>query len=267
MLSKPPASQPNIPSSRRGFGITLLRHVRNPSQLARALYLAPTAAPHTMLSGRPVEDIAEELGIELVDESYFFTEARWKEHRRGLGLPEEPLPFPGKGSTDGNADVPLDQLPTGTVGAVALDVRGCIAAVTSTGGRTNKLAGRIGDTPSMASGFWAEEWPVDGRLRRLWQKVRGKSSKVAVGVSGTGDGDVSDPMALERVPSLTTPLCSTLSVWLPLPPLVDACATYTNLLQRQQNIVLKSSATMEGSAVSLLWITRDTVCTILFGHI
>ncbi|KIP08295.1 hypothetical protein PHLGIDRAFT_104546 [Phlebiopsis gigantea 11061_1 CR5-6] len=189
MLSKPPASHPNIPSSRRGLGITLLRHVRNPSQLARALYLAPTAAPHTMLSGRPVEDLAEELDIELVDESYFFTEGRWREHRRGLGLPEEPLPFPGKGSTEGNADVPLDQLPTGTVGAVALDVRGCIAAVTSTGGRTNKLAGRIGDTPSMATGFWAEEWPVEGRLRRFWKKVRGKGTKVAVGVSGTGDGD------------------------------------------------------------------------------
>lgn len=190
MLSKPPASHRNVPSARRGFGITLLRHVRNPSQLARALYLAPTAAPHTMLSGLPVEKIAEELGVELVDESYFFTEARWREHRRGLGLPEEPLPFPGKESAEAN-DIPLDHLPTGTVGAVALDIRGCIAAVTSTGGRTNKLAGRIGDTPSMAAGFWAEEWKVKGRLRRFWNQVTGTENKLAVGVSGTGDGDVS----------------------------------------------------------------------------
>ncbi|GJE96714.1 isoaspartyl peptidase/L-asparaginase [Phanerochaete sordida] len=188
MLSKPPTSHEHIPSSRRGFGITLMRHVRNPSQLARALYLAPSAAPHTMLSGSPVEAIAEELGVELVDESYFFTEARWREHRRGLGLPEEPLPVPG-GKDAGAGDVPLDQLPTGTVGAVALDIRGCIAAVTSTGGRTNKLAGRIGDTPSMAAGFWAEEWKVKGRLRRLWNHVRGEKNKIAVGVSGTGDGD------------------------------------------------------------------------------
>ncbi|EKM54035.1 uncharacterized protein PHACADRAFT_257628 [Phanerochaete carnosa HHB-10118-sp] len=188
MLSKPPASHEDILSSRRGFGITLLRHVRNPSQLARALYLAPTAAPHTMLSGLPAEKIAEELGVELVDESYFFTEARWREHRRGLGLPEEPLPFPVKENA-GAKDVTLDQLPTGTVGAVALDTRGCIAAVTSTGGRTNKLAGRIGDTPSMAAGFWAEEWNVKGRLRRFWNQVTRKRNKVAVGVSGTGDGD------------------------------------------------------------------------------
>jgi L-asparaginase / beta-aspartyl-peptidase len=173
--------------------VTLLGHVRNPSQLARALYLAPTAAPHTMLSGLPAEKIAKELDVELVDASYFFTEARWREHRRGLGLPEEPLPYPGDKREEavGGSDIPLDQLPTGTVGAVALDIRGCIAAVTSTGGRTNKLAGRIGDTPSMAAGFWAEEWRVEGSLRRLWNQVRGKESKVAVGVSGTGDGDVS----------------------------------------------------------------------------
>ena len=44
------------------------------------------------------------------------------------------------------------------MGAVALDIRGCIAVLTSTGGRTNKLVGRIGDTPHMGSGFWAEEW-------------------------------------------------------------------------------------------------------------
>ena len=146
-----------------------------------------------MLSGLPAEKIAEDFGVELVDESYFFTEARWREHRRGLGLPEEPLPYPGDqhADTQGSYDIPLDQLPTGTVGAVALDVRGCIAAVTSTGGRTNKLAGRIGDTPSMAAGFWVEEWHAEGRFRRLWNQVRGRGNKVAVGVSGTGDGDVS----------------------------------------------------------------------------
>ncbi|KAJ3525586.1 hypothetical protein NM688_g8381 [Phlebia brevispora] len=92
MLSKPPQSHPEIPVSRRGFGLTLLTHTRNPSKLARALYLAPTAAPHTMLSGSAAEDIGKELGVEMVDESYFFTANRWREHRRGLGLPEEPLP-------------------------------------------------------------------------------------------------------------------------------------------------------------------------------
>ncbi|KAI0082020.1 asparaginase [Panus rudis PR-1116 ss-1] len=191
MLSKPPSTHPNIPSYRRGFGLTLLTHTRNPSHLARALYLASTAAPHTMLSGSTAEELGKELGVPMVDRRYFFTEARWREHRRGLGLPEEPLPYPPEGDEDEDEElkVSLDQLPTGTVGAVALDINGCIAACTSTGGRTNKLVGRIGDTPSMGSGFWAEEWRVKGWVRRALNILTRKSDKVAVGVSGTGDGD------------------------------------------------------------------------------
>ena len=117
------------------------------------------------------------------DTAHLFTEARWREHHRGLGLAEEPLPCPwatgepvsvreGKGA-------PSDALPKSMVWAVAMDVRGHIATVTSTGGRTNKVAGRVGDTPSMGAGFWAEEWS------------QGERGTVAIGVSGTGDGDVS----------------------------------------------------------------------------
>jgi hypothetical protein len=135
----------------------------------------------------------KQLGTEIVDPSYFYTERRWKEHREGLGLPIEEL------ESNPESDYPLlDLMPTGTVGAVALDQDGCIVAVTSTGGKTNKLVGRIGDTPSMGSGFWAEEWiKKRGLLPRLWKTFLGKAKtksnwKVrAVGVSGTGDGDVS----------------------------------------------------------------------------
>lgn len=191
MLSKPPSTHPGIPETRRGMGITLITQARNPSQLARALYLSPETVPHTMMSGSNAETIGAAHNVQLVDESYYFTEARWREHRRGLGLPEEPFPYPPKKDADEVPKELLDQLPTGTVGAVALDERGCIAACTSTGGRTNKLVGRVGDTPHMGAGFWAEEWRVDSWVRRAWRKVRGKSSKVAIGVSGTGDGDVS----------------------------------------------------------------------------
>lgn len=183
MLSKPPASHPTVPATRRGLGLTLITTIRNPSRAVRALYLAPQDAPHTFLSGSTAESIAESLGVGRVDPSYFFTEQRWREHRRGLGLPEEPLPYP----SDGAPMALLDLMPTGTVGVVALDARGCIAAVTSTGGRTNKLVGRIGDTPHMGSGFWAEEWHATG----WWRKVLRRKFKRSVGVSGTGDGDVS----------------------------------------------------------------------------
>jgi len=154
----------------------------------RALYLAPDLAPHTFLSGSAAENIAESLGEAFVDLSYFFTKRRWMEHRKGLGLSEEPLPYPSHGEPT-DSTYPLDQLPIGTVGAVALDVRGCIAALTSTGGRTNKLVGRIGDTPVMGSGFWSEEWKKHGCLRSIWRNLRGKTNAHGVGVSGTGDGD------------------------------------------------------------------------------
>ncbi|KAF5370872.1 hypothetical protein D9758_002070 [Tetrapyrgos nigripes] len=181
MLSKPPVSHPQIPNSRRGFGLTLLTRTKNPSQMVRALYLNPDVAPHVFMSGANAESIGESLGQVLVDPSYFYTEARWKEHRKGLGLPDEPHPA--------DVDASLDMYPTGTVGAVALDERGCICSVTSTGGRTNKLVGRIGDTPCVAHGFWAEEWETTGLMTRAWNKITGKPNVRAIGISGTGDGD------------------------------------------------------------------------------
>jgi L-asparaginase / beta-aspartyl-peptidase len=190
MLSKPPASHPEIPATRRGLGITLMTRIKNPSRLARLLYLSPEEVPHAYVSGTFAEDIGASLGETLVDPSYFFTTKRWLEHRRGLGLPDEPYP-PGTTPDDGPEPSHLDTLPKGTVGAVALDVTGCIASLTSTGGKTNKLPGRIGDTPTMSAGFWAEEWKTVGWFRRKVRKWHKKSVYQGVGVSGTGDGDVS----------------------------------------------------------------------------
>ena len=159
------------------------------------MYLSPEAIPHTTLSGHEAESVGEELGIELVDPSYFFTEQRWKEHRRGLGLPDGPYP-PGQSPGEDDPLGLLDQMPTGTVGAVGLDCRGCIASVTSTGGKTNKMVGRIGDTPQMGSGFWAEEWKERRLLKKFLNKLRGRRQRRAIGVSGTGDGDVNPPSPL-----------------------------------------------------------------------
>ena len=209
MVSRPPSSLSHIPPTRRGFSTTLLTQTKNPSRLVQGLYERPDLVPHAFLSGATAEvELGEaKLGLELVDPSYFYTEQRWREHRRGLGIPEEPLPYPS--APPGSPQIPrepIDLMPTGTVGAVALDEEGCIAVVTSTGGRTNKLVGRIGDTPSMGSGFWAEEWskPRKG-LSRLLSRLFGHSSykERALGVSGTGDGDVRlHFLALIRLPVL-----------------------------------------------------------------
>ncbi|KAG8704952.1 hypothetical protein FRC09_003237 [Ceratobasidium sp. 395] len=192
MLSHPPPSHPSVPASRKGFSLTLLTHAKNPSQMARALYLEPDLAPHAFLSGEAAEQLGAKVGQTLVDPSYYFTEHRWREHRRGLGLPEDPFPPGAPKPGEGSSYPPLDQLPTGTVGAVALDVNGHIACCTSTGGKTNKLVGRVGDTPSMGSGFWAESWtePERGLWARLLRIVRkNRRTERAVGISGTGDGD------------------------------------------------------------------------------
>lgn len=216
MLSKPPSTHPTIPATRRGTSLALLTSTRNPSQLARAIYLAPDLVPHPKITGATAEAIGSEaLGIPTVDPSYFWTEAKWKSHLKGLGLPEEPIGIPSepdalwdrRKSLDSDPGYkeeaekmdPLDLMSLGTVGAVALDIRGCIVSVTSTGGRTNKLPGRIGDTATMGSGFWAEEWKQKrGLFGKIWDLLKNKSSIQGVGISTTGDGDVCDIAVLLR---------------------------------------------------------------------
>lgn len=84
---------------------------------------------------------------------------------------------------------PLDWRPTGTVGAVALDADGNLACATSTGGITNKLPGRIGDTPTPGAGFWAEYWHQDsGRSRIIRHDATSKSPEEADGTSRRNKG-------------------------------------------------------------------------------
>ncbi len=187
MLSRPPSiHSPNPPVIRHAT------HLCAPS----VHHPSPRATPYPLVAA---EALLGTFGVESVEETS--TEQRWREHRRGLQLQVVsriafvPLPSePGRGSED-NSQTPLDQLPTG---AVAQDVRGCIAAVTSTG-RTHKMKQvhrtRVGDTPSMGAEleFWAEEWTITGWTRRVWRRVMGKSEQVAVGMSGR---DVSGSHAL-----------------------------------------------------------------------
>ncbi|KAK2058295.1 N-terminal nucleophile aminohydrolase [Colletotrichum caudatum] len=121
---------------KRGVGVTGLRH------------------GHTLLHGETAETLARQYGLALVDAGYFFTQRRWDEHVRALERERK-----GQGLSTWSAD---EFLPQGTVGAVALDEDGVVCAATSTGGLTNKLTGRIGDTPVVGAGFWAEEWVEDG---------------------------------------------------------------------------------------------------------
>jgi L-asparaginase / beta-aspartyl-peptidase len=115
--------------------------VKNPIQLAR---LVMEKSEHVFLSGKGAEEFARSVGSEFRDEKYFYDELR---HQQLLEL---------KGSDKFQLDhSPLKEDKFGTVGAVALDKFGNIAAATSTGGMTNKKFGRVGDSPIIGSGTYA----------------------------------------------------------------------------------------------------------------
>jgi len=115
-----------------------VRHVRNPVDLARRVM---ERSPHVLLSGAGAEEFALEQGIELVPRKYFFTERRWQQLERARA-----------GDKLGAAALGY----FGTVGAVARDSRGNLAAATSTGGMTNKRWGRVGDSPIIGAGNYAD---------------------------------------------------------------------------------------------------------------
>ncbi|MCW5723856.1 MAG: isoaspartyl peptidase/L-asparaginase [Maricaulaceae bacterium] len=144
-------------------------NVRHPISLARAVM---ERSRHVMLQGPGAETFAAEQGLEVVHPAYFFTERRWRALERALeaqGLPIPPRPE-GAPEPEGvdhtwlNTDTRF-----GTVGAVAVDMDGNIAAATTTGGMTAKRWGRVGDSPIIGAGTYA--------------------SNASCGVSATGTGE------------------------------------------------------------------------------
>lgn len=113
-----------------------VQQIKNPISLAR---LVMEKSPHVLLAGAGAEAFAKGQGVPLVDRKYFYTEERWQalqKVKQGTGSPN-------------------DKEKHGTVGAVALDQAGNLAAGTSTGGMTNKEFGRIGDSPLIGAGTYA----------------------------------------------------------------------------------------------------------------
>jgi L-asparaginase / beta-aspartyl-peptidase len=119
--------------------VTGIRHIRNPVVLARRVM---ECSPHVMLVGAGAEDFARGQGMELVSNEYFRTPIRQKQLHRLL-----------QGAAEKENDLLAHAM--GTVGAVALDSRGNVAAATSTGGMTGKRWGRVGDSPIIGAGTYA----------------------------------------------------------------------------------------------------------------
>jgi beta-aspartyl-peptidase (threonine type) len=140
--------------------VASVRRIRNPISLAR---LVMEKSPHVTLDCAGAEAFAKEQGIELVDPKYFFTQERWDALQRVQAAKKQ------GGGAGGKQFFISDQDCHGTVGAVALDRNGNLAAATSTGGTTNKRPGRIGDSPVIGAGTYA--------------------NNATCAVSGTGDGE------------------------------------------------------------------------------
>ena len=123
-----------------------LHRVKNPILLARAIL---ERSRHVMMVGDGAEAFAQEQGIALVDPAYFRTEKRWQQLQKALAAEAAAQAANDVQALPGKAYF-------GTVGALALDAQGHLAAGTSTGGMTNKRYGRVGDSPIIGAGTWAD---------------------------------------------------------------------------------------------------------------
>ena len=118
-------------------------HVKNPINAANAVMLN---SPHVMLSNKGADKFAKQQGLKTVDNKYFDSEYRYNQWQA----------IQNKESVSLSEDLLKTDHKFGTVGAVAIDVNGTIAAGTSTGGMTNKAFGRIGDSPVIGAGTYAD---------------------------------------------------------------------------------------------------------------
>lgn len=167
---------------KRGAAVSLIKHVKSPISLAAEMLRQGDsvngggAQSHVHLSGAEAEELARQWGLDMCEERYFWTKKRWQEHKRGLQRGPggsldvhdalAPVSEDGDLSWDDN-----EYLAQGTVGCVVADRFGMLCVATSTGGLTNKLAGRIGDTPTFGAGFWAEEYYRERILAQAWQTM------------------------------------------------------------------------------------------------
>ena len=125
--------------------VSNLHHIKNPIVLAR---LVMEKSPHLFMAGEGAEGFAKQNGVEILpNQKYFYTEERWQALQK---IKDEE-----KSGAGGKKFIITDEDRHGTVGAVALDKNGNLAAATSTGGTTNKLPGRVGDSPVIGAGTYA----------------------------------------------------------------------------------------------------------------
>jgi len=126
--------------------------IKNPILAAKAVL---QNSAHVMMVGKGAEEFAQTRGLEIVDPSYFKTEERWNSLQKVLEKDKEKMELDHDAKTQAYVPFNFVDEKFGTVGAVALDNKGHISAGTSTGGMTNKRFGRVGDSPIIGAGTYA----------------------------------------------------------------------------------------------------------------
>jgi len=146
-------------SNLKAGAVAGVTHTRHPISLARAVM---EKSPYVMMAGPGTDVFGAKVGLEQVDPSFFFTEARWQSLVKQLQKDGKPVPPRPAGAPPPGDAVPVafydegaDPRSHGTTGVVALDRAGNIAAGTSTGGLQGKMPGRVGDSPIIGAGTYA----------------------------------------------------------------------------------------------------------------
>src|SRR5699024_9474598 len=134
--------------------ITGVTTVKNPISLAR---LVMENSKHIMFASEGAEKFADKMGVERVNQDYFYTENRYKAWRRAIKESDQQSSVLKETTTLPAYYDRYDKDKFGTVGCVALDKNGQLVAGTSTGGMTNKMYGRVGDVPIIGSGTYASD--------------------------------------------------------------------------------------------------------------
>ncbi len=139
-------------SNRMAGAVAAVRNIRNPVELA---YTVMTQSQHVMLNGAGAQEFARVHGLKTEPDEYFYSEFRHQQWKQMQDTDIMALDHSVTVSATASSEGIAEGKKFGTVGAVALDLYGNIAAATSTGGMTNKQWGRVGDSPIIGAGTYA----------------------------------------------------------------------------------------------------------------
>ena len=178
--------------------VAAVKHIKNPIRLAR---LVMERSPHVMLVGDGAEAFAKTQGMELVSQEYFYTKKRWDQLQKALTEEKD-----SAGGTRRPYAPDSSDRKHGTVGCVALDRMGNLAAGTSTGGTTNKRFGRVGDSPIIGAGTYANNATcavsATGTGEYFIRSVVAHDISALMEYAGMPLGKAAETVVMEKLPNM-----------------------------------------------------------------